>query len=189
MDVLIEMRKIAPNLRAIMLTDYADVESAVKSMKLGALDYLSKGTSDLPATLKLRIDDPNNRVREFASQALEADDGSPEGPISMMLDAGQLVANFQSSQIHFALHGHQHVPFVGTTARACQSGNTWGGYDKPLTIIGCGSSGASVNRLADVIRDNSLGIYTPRGKFFEVRVERFNPTIDPETYMKISLRL
>jgi hypothetical protein len=113
----------------------------------------------------------------------------PEGPISIMLDAGQLVANFQNSQIHFALHGHQHVPFVGSTARASRKGTTWGGYDKPLTVIGCGSTGASAPRLADVIRDNTFGIYTPRGKNFEVRVERFNPTLDPETYMKISLRL
>ena len=113
----------------------------------------------------------------------------PEGPISMMLDAGQLVTNFQSSQIHFALHGHQHVPFVGSTARACRRGNTWAGYDKPLTVIGCGSTGASASRLADVIRDNTLGIYTPRGKNLEVRVERFNPTLESETYMKFNLRL
>jgi hypothetical protein len=113
----------------------------------------------------------------------------PEGPISIMLDAGQLVANFQSSQIHFALHGHQHVPFVGTTARACRVGNTWSGYDKPVTVIGCGSTGVKADRLADVMRENSLGIYTPHGRTLEVRVERFNPTIPAETYMKLSLRL
>jgi len=113
----------------------------------------------------------------------------PERPISMMLDAGQLVTSFQSSQIHFALHGHQHVPFVGTTARACRTDNVWVGYDKPLTVIGCGSTGAKADRLANVIRDNTLGIYTPRGRTFEVRVERFNPGLPPETYMKVSLRL
>lgn len=113
----------------------------------------------------------------------------PDTPISMMLDAGQLVANFQNAQLHFALHGHQHVPFVGTTARASRKGTTWAGYDKPLTVIGCGSTGAAVARLADVIRDNTLGIYTPRGRGFEVRVEKFNPTLDSETYMKFSLRL
>jgi FixJ family two-component response regulator len=57
LDVLKEMRVLAPGLRAIMLTGYPDVESAVQSMKLGALDYLSKGTSDLPAALKARIEE------------------------------------------------------------------------------------------------------------------------------------
>lgn len=57
LDVLREMREIAPTLRAIMLTGYADVESAVKSMKIGALDYISKGTANLTTILKLRVEE------------------------------------------------------------------------------------------------------------------------------------
>jgi FixJ family two-component response regulator len=57
LDVLKEMRLDAPGLRAIILTGYADVDSAVESMKLGALDYISKGTANLSTTLNARIEE------------------------------------------------------------------------------------------------------------------------------------
>jgi DNA-binding response OmpR family regulator len=55
LDVLSRLRKTIPNLRAIMLTGYPDVDSAVHSMKIGALDYISKGAKDLPSELQVRV--------------------------------------------------------------------------------------------------------------------------------------
>jgi DNA-binding response OmpR family regulator len=55
LEVLSRLRKTSPDLRAIMLTGFPDVDSAVDSMKLGAVDYISKGTRDLENTLKLRV--------------------------------------------------------------------------------------------------------------------------------------
>lgn len=55
--ILKEMRMTAPNLRAIILTGYADVESAVESMKIGAVDYLSKGTAELSKVLQLKVEE------------------------------------------------------------------------------------------------------------------------------------
>jgi len=55
--ILKEMRMTAPDLRAIILTGYADVESAVESMKIGAVDYLSKGTAELSKVLQLKIEE------------------------------------------------------------------------------------------------------------------------------------
>ena len=41
-ELLEEMKKIEKNLPIIMLTAYSDVKSAVKAMKLGAFDYITK---------------------------------------------------------------------------------------------------------------------------------------------------
>ncbi|MHB9155640.1 MAG: response regulator [Endomicrobiales bacterium] len=42
LEVLAELRKINPNVRAIMLSGFGDVETAVHALKQGAFDYLSK---------------------------------------------------------------------------------------------------------------------------------------------------
>jgi NtrC-family two-component system response regulator AlgB len=41
-DVLRELRRLAPWLRVVMMTAYGTIESAVESMRLGAVEYLSK---------------------------------------------------------------------------------------------------------------------------------------------------
>jgi DNA-binding NtrC family response regulator len=42
MEILERIRQDAPDVKVIMMTGYASVENAVKAMKLGAFDYLSK---------------------------------------------------------------------------------------------------------------------------------------------------
>ncbi len=42
LEVLAELRKINPNIKAIMLSGFGDVESAVFALKQGAFDYISK---------------------------------------------------------------------------------------------------------------------------------------------------
>lgn len=106
-------------------------------------------------------------------------------PVSLTLDAGQLVADFQASVIHFALHGHQHIPFVGSTARAVTAQNKWTGYEKPLFVIGSGSSGVTRHRLWDEKRNNTFGIYTPQPNGFRVRVEEYNQALKPWTFMDL----
>ncbi|WP_348946301.1 response regulator [Chitinibacter sp. FCG-7] len=41
-DVLRELQSLTPNLPVIMLTSHGDIDLAVKSMKMGALDFLQK---------------------------------------------------------------------------------------------------------------------------------------------------
>ncbi len=41
-DVLLELKKMEPTLEVIMLTGFASVDTAIRSMKLGAYDYLTK---------------------------------------------------------------------------------------------------------------------------------------------------
>lgn len=104
-------------------------------------------------------------------------------PVSLTLDAGQLVADLQGSGFHFALHGHQHVPFVGSTGRARSVRNNWTGHDQPLFVVGSGSSGAKVVRLWDEMRNNTFGIYTPRQNGLHVRMEEYNQGVEPRTFM------
>jgi two-component system, NtrC family, response regulator AtoC len=41
-DLLLKLKQIEPTIEVIMLTGYASVETAIRSMKLGAYDYLTK---------------------------------------------------------------------------------------------------------------------------------------------------
>ena len=52
-EVLRRFRAVKPNLRAIIFTGYPDVETAVESMKIGALDYVKKVVS--PEELRRRV--------------------------------------------------------------------------------------------------------------------------------------
>jgi 3',5'-cyclic AMP phosphodiesterase CpdA len=106
-------------------------------------------------------------------------------PVSLTLDAGQLVEDFQASGIHFALHGHQHVPFVGSTARARRAQNKWTGYEQQLFVIGSGSSGVRAERLEGEMRNNTFGIYTPRENGLHVRMEEFTQSFEPRTFMEL----
>lgn len=70
-DVLREIAFINPNLGAIILTGYGDVDSAVESMKIGALDYISKGDKNLSEKLKRTVSESLMKVREKEKRARE----------------------------------------------------------------------------------------------------------------------
>lgn len=110
-------------------------------------------------------------------------------PVSLTLDAGQLVADLQASGMHFALHGHQHIPFVGSTGRARSVENKWIGHEQPLFVIGSGSSGAKVDRLWDEMRNNVFGVYTPRDDGLSVRMEQYNQGVEPHPLMDFRIPL
>lgn len=54
-ELFARLREIRADLRAIILTGYAEVDDAVESMKSGACDYMSKGTRDLANQLRARV--------------------------------------------------------------------------------------------------------------------------------------
>ena len=106
---------------------------------------------------------------------MPVDDAPPAGPVSVTLDAGNLIADFQRASVHVALHGHQHVPFLATVARPRWVGlEGWDGYKRPLTLIGGGSAGADLVRLDDEMHDNTFGIYRPRRGAIDIEMEQFN---------------
>ncbi|MBY0429208.1 MAG: response regulator, partial [Alphaproteobacteria bacterium] len=68
--VVEELRKLNPEMRIIIMTAYGNIASAVKSMKLGAVDYLAKPT--------------DADVIENALLANKNDDGLPPPPDQIM---------------------------------------------------------------------------------------------------------
>jgi DNA-binding response OmpR family regulator len=55
LDVFRRMRERSPDLRAIILTGFPDVDDAVKTFKMGFLDYLRKGSDNLFHELRARV--------------------------------------------------------------------------------------------------------------------------------------
>jgi hypothetical protein len=82
-----------------------------------------------------------------------------ERPVSMTLDAGELIEEFSRSNVGYVLHGHQHTPFVGSVSRfdianTASKGSTF--EDKNLYVLGCGSTGAKREWLSNEIGKNEL---------------------------------
>ena len=67
LDVFKQMREISPDLHAIILTGFPDVDEAVQTFRMGFLDYLKKGSNDLFNELR-------NRVREILETGTEIRD-------------------------------------------------------------------------------------------------------------------
>jgi 3',5'-cyclic AMP phosphodiesterase CpdA len=110
-------------------------------------------------------------------------------PLSLTLDAGRIIAEAQAAGVHAAIHGHEHLPFIGTVARQdpmAQDG--WDGYRRPLAVIGGGSAGAKQERLPEHMRDNTYGLYTPQaGGNFEFSMYRFNNEVPPNRFTRAEL--
>lgn len=62
LDVFRRLREISPNLRAIILTGFPDIDDALQTFRMGFLDYLRKGSNNL-----------FNELRERVKEVLETD--------------------------------------------------------------------------------------------------------------------
>lgn len=101
--------------------------------------------------------------------------------ISLTVDAGRFLDDAARNAIGFVLHGHQHLPFVGRTTRTGRQ--PWGSLaDKPIWVIGCGSSGAKFDRLATEMGLNSFLVYTPTDEGLRVVLQAFSHGVNPETH-------
>lgn len=104
-------------------------------------------------------------------------------PMSITLDAGELIEDFQRSGIHVVLHGHQHYSYVGSTTRAHYDGKSWTGlHGRGLWIIGCGSTGVAADQLADGEK-NAFNVYTPTDGGIRVQTLGYTATSPPRLLM------
>ncbi|NEA32644.1 metallophosphoesterase [Streptomyces sp. SID13031] len=110
-------------------------------------------------------------------------------PVSLTLDAGQLIEDLQRAGFDAILHGHQHVPFVGNTARSWRLKTGDWELGRPIHVVGGGSCGVKVGRLWNQMRDNSLGVYTPADGKLDLRMFRFAPGVQFEDLLRLSLPL
>ncbi len=86
-------------------------------------------------------------------------------PVSLALDAGELVSLAQRHGVSAILHGHQHLPFVGEVRRWAEfttEGPQTGNWAK-VCVLGAGSAGAAQmgERIPQEIAANSLSYYRP----------------------------
>ncbi len=115
-------------------------------------------------------------------------DPPPTAPVSLTLDAGRIIAEAQAAGVHAALHGHEHLPFIGSAARQEPlEQNDWDGYKRPLMVIGGGSAGAKFQRLPTRMRDNTFGLYEPVDGALDVSVYRFNQEVTPHAMLRTRL--
>jgi predicted MPP superfamily phosphohydrolase len=97
-------------------------------------------------------------------------------PVSLTVDAGRIIQDFHQAGIHFALHGHQHTPFIAGTSRyGSGSPDTFMKPSAPLYILGAGSAGCKADRLWDEMRYNTSALYHPTRKGLRVQIDEFNP--------------
>ncbi|GHG49761.1 hypothetical protein GCM10012320_17700 [Sinomonas cellulolyticus] len=106
-------------------------------------------------------------------------------PVSLTLDSGEIISFAQKYGVRAILHGHQHLPFVGTTSRLAEiseDGPTPSpGNRTDVLILGAGSAGARADRLGGEMPENSFAHYLPQddGRL-RVRVFRYTPVIKPK---------
>jgi predicted MPP superfamily phosphohydrolase len=110
-------------------------------------------------------------------------------PVSLTLDAGQLIEDLQRAGFHAILHGHQHVPFVGSTSRAFENHNGTWVRGPNVHVIGGGSCSVRPERLWNQMRNNSMGIYHAAGNMLDVAMYQFAPGVDFKRYLALDLPL
>jgi predicted MPP superfamily phosphohydrolase len=112
-------------------------------------------------------------------------------PVSLCLDAGELIEEFQTHGIQFVLHGHEHVPFVGTVSRVPdRNGNeeVWHpNATNQVFVLASGSSGARRDRLPPEPGLNTFGVYVPTTDAMRVTIEQYDQMRHPQPLLKVSL--
>jgi len=106
----------------------------------------------------------------------------PGRPVSLAIDAGELVGMAADLRYDAILHGHEHLPFVGKTSRIAE----FGGYnrkhigvDHPVLVLAAGSASAKVSRLTDEMRFNSFSHYEVGEDSLNVRLFQYTEKVDP----------
>lgn len=71
LELLAEAKKVQPNMEIIMLTGYADVDSAIKAMKSGAYDYLTKPIKPVELELILEKALEKKKLKDYNNNLIE----------------------------------------------------------------------------------------------------------------------
>lgn len=155
------------------------------------MDYGYVG-SDRSAPVFRTIEQWTRRAREdvWSAVALHhhvvpaplVEEPEPGRPVSLTLDAADLVSLAHRHGVQALLHGHQHLPFVGEAARFAEftsAGATTRGTRQAVTVLGGGSAGVARARIPDECGLNTFGYYQPfHDGGFVVECFGFNPGRD-----------
>jgi len=110
----------------------------------------------------------------------------PKAPISITIDAGEIIEGLHRHGFSFALHGHQHLPHICRLARGLRTtdGDRAIRWPNPyLIVIGAGSTGARQSRLPDQLRNNTYNLLELQDNRWSYRVRQFNAGMQPEDYI------
>lgn len=116
-----------------------------------------------------------------------------ERPVSLALDAGELITLAQRNGVDAILHGHQHMPFVGQVQRLAEFSAEGARAEcgRPVTVLGAGSAGSSVadERIPQEVNTNSLSYYEPfTDDGLVVSCSSFLPRVKPRVVWRMSVK-
>ncbi len=101
-------------------------------------------------------------------------------PLSVTLDAGAFMAHCRQARVHAVLHGHQHMPFVGSMGRAGIVDSRWMGADDRVLVLGGGSAGVKLELVpAFEVVANMASVYCPSVAGLDIRTYQFTPSAEP----------
>lgn len=92
----------------------------------------------------------------------------PSESVCVLLNCGEFEKEAIDAGMHFVLHGHQHIPYVGST------GNIKNGQRKNLNILSAGSLGSVLSKGYEKFHYNSFSVYYPQETNLKVIIEKFN---------------
>ena len=121
-----------------------------------------------------------------AVERVSAPEPNSDRPMTLTLDAGELIEDMQRSGVHIALHGHYHYPYLGSTGRGRAGPEAPGLLERPLWVIGAGSAGSS--ELATG-QSNSINVYHPEYPGLRVRTWSYTRTEKPMKSVDVLLPL
>lgn len=107
---------------------------------------------------------------------------APGRPVSLAIDAGEIVGLASDLGFDAILHGHEHLPFVGKTSRIAEFGGynrRHVGVDHPVFVLASGSTSVRVERLTDEMRFNTFSYYEVAQDRLRVQLYQFTRKIDP----------
>lgn len=97
------------------------------------------------------------------AQLVEIPEDDHKRPISLCLDAGELVSLAQTNGVQTLLHGHQHLPFVASISRIAEF-SADGATHPPrrnVHVLASGSTGVKRERIPGELGLNTFSLYRP----------------------------
>jgi DNA-binding NtrC family response regulator len=168
-DLLQRLRALQPNLYPVIMTAHVSVETAARSLKEGAVDYVSKPVSiEQLRAIAMRADAYQSHNREEASPAIvqELQSSSIIGKSPKMLEVYKAIARVASSNVNVLVTGAS-----GTgkelVARAIHDHSKRA--DKSFTPVNCGSFTETI--LESELFGHEKGAFTGAGNVHKGLVE------------------
>jgi DNA-binding NtrC family response regulator len=140
LDVLRKIKEISNTTEVIMITGYGDIQSAVSSLKLGAMDYVTKPfkLDDLLASVQKAVSDSKARNLQAADLFIDRLTKSKDFvtcPSSTMQSVYQMVRRVAKTDHTILIHGETGV---GKDVLARQIHDQSLRQDGPFVVVDCG---------------------------------------------------